>query len=282
MSIWICGSIAQCLVPGSQSEVKFHWIIIPLPGPRLEKIFEGFSHLRKRQKSYVKMQSVGIITRYKKGNCKTVATETVDIEFESHIAGPGTQDIIKVIDLFLLTRGQETRKADYHDDDGYSFYSGSGGSYGESYTTGDIIGCYLNFRIKIVFYTKIGVSLGNQHLELKVIFLKRIDRNLMIIKYFKELLAIYTAISKAFYILVLGLDCKAVMTNEDIKKKSKNALILEYQESKHLQTLTVRTGSISRVGSDSSNSGSGGVVLYQLIDLSGLSEKNGCKKGCIE
>ncbi|RIB03202.1 hypothetical protein C2G38_2225774 [Gigaspora rosea] len=49
----------------------------------------------------------------------------------------------------------------YHDDDGYSFCSGSGEQYDlpcyeytTGYTTGDIIGCYLNFRSNIVFYTK--------------------------------------------------------------------------------------------------------------------------------
>ncbi|RIB29411.1 hypothetical protein C2G38_1147444 [Gigaspora rosea] len=48
----------------------------------------------------------------------------------------------------------------YHGDDGYSFCSGSGEAYGPTYTTGDIIGCYLNFLKKIVFYTKNGVNLG--------------------------------------------------------------------------------------------------------------------------
>ncbi|RIB19639.1 hypothetical protein C2G38_1252418 [Gigaspora rosea] len=56
---------------------------------------------------------------------------------------------------------------------------GSGTSYDlkyhgniPGYTTGDIVGCYLNFRENIVFYTKNGINLGNQHLELKVIFFK--------------------------------------------------------------------------------------------------------------
>ncbi|RIB10103.1 concanavalin A-like lectin/glucanase domain-containing protein [Gigaspora rosea] len=48
----------------------------------------------------------------------------------------------------------------YHGDDGYSFYFGSGELYGPTYTTGDIIGCYLNFIKRIVFYTKNGVNLG--------------------------------------------------------------------------------------------------------------------------
>ncbi|RIB14663.1 concanavalin A-like lectin/glucanase domain-containing protein [Gigaspora rosea] len=48
----------------------------------------------------------------------------------------------------------------YHGDDGYSFCSGSGEPYGPTYTVGDIIGCYLNFLKKIIFYTKNSVNLG--------------------------------------------------------------------------------------------------------------------------
>ncbi|RIB06357.1 hypothetical protein C2G38_2046859 [Gigaspora rosea] len=55
----------------------------------------------------------------------------------------------------------------YHGDDGYSFCSGSGEQYDlprheytAVYTTGDIIGCYLNFISKIVFYTKNGLNLA--------------------------------------------------------------------------------------------------------------------------
>ncbi|RIB14033.1 concanavalin A-like lectin/glucanase domain-containing protein [Gigaspora rosea] len=72
----------------------------------------------------------------------------------------------------MLMPGQEneTWGCGYHGDDGYSFYSGSGEPYDLSsppgYTTGDIVGCYLNFRENIVFYTKNGINLGNHHLEL--------------------------------------------------------------------------------------------------------------------
>ena len=50
----------------------------------------------------------------------------------------------------------------YHGDDGYFFCSGSGKPYGPSYTVGDTIGCYLNFRNddKMIFYTKNGINLG--------------------------------------------------------------------------------------------------------------------------
>ncbi|RIB25745.1 hypothetical protein C2G38_2066684, partial [Gigaspora rosea] len=69
----------------------------------------------------------------------------------------------------MLMPGQEYKENEtwgcgYHGDDGYSFCSGSGIlydlSYPPGYTTGDIVGCYLNFRENIVFYTKNGINLG--------------------------------------------------------------------------------------------------------------------------
>ena len=40
--------------------------------------------------------------------------------------------------------------------------------YGPEFTSGDIIGCYLNFRNNIVFYTKNGVQLGNYYFNSNV------------------------------------------------------------------------------------------------------------------
>ncbi|RIB28880.1 concanavalin A-like lectin/glucanase domain-containing protein [Gigaspora rosea] len=62
----------------------------------------------------------------------------------------------------MLMPGQENGLwgCGYHGDDGNSFCSGSGEPYGPTYTVGDIIGCYLNFLKKIIFYTKNGVNLG--------------------------------------------------------------------------------------------------------------------------
>ncbi|RIB27519.1 hypothetical protein C2G38_1764958 [Gigaspora rosea] len=65
----------------------------------------------------------------------------------------------------MLMPGQESKESElwdcgYHGDDGYSFYSGSSEPYGPTYTTGDIIGCYLNCINKMVFYTKNGINLG--------------------------------------------------------------------------------------------------------------------------
>ncbi|RIB24321.1 hypothetical protein C2G38_2242070 [Gigaspora rosea] len=55
--------------------------------------------------------------------------------------------------------GQDNNSWGYHDD-GYFFSSKNGRPYGPSYTTGDTIGCYLNFKNRIVFYTKNGVNIG--------------------------------------------------------------------------------------------------------------------------
>ncbi|ORX95020.1 SPRY-domain-containing protein [Basidiobolus meristosporus CBS 931.73] len=56
----------------------------------------------------------------------------------------------------------------YHGDDGNSFCcSGNGKQYGPVYTTGDIIGCCVNFRDGSAFYTKNGVFLGIAFRELK-------------------------------------------------------------------------------------------------------------------
>ena len=41
-------------------------------------------------------------------------------------------------------------------------------NYGPEFTSGDIIGCYLNFRNNIVFYTKNGVHLGNYYFNSNV------------------------------------------------------------------------------------------------------------------
>ncbi|RIB20234.1 hypothetical protein C2G38_2141269 [Gigaspora rosea] len=57
--------------------------------------------------------------------------------------------------------GQGDDSWGYHDD-GYFFWPGKFKPYGPSYTTGDTIGCYLNFKEEggIMFYTKNGVNIG--------------------------------------------------------------------------------------------------------------------------
>ncbi|KAA6416144.1 MAG: hypothetical protein FRX48_00863 [Lasallia pustulata] len=50
----------------------------------------------------------------------------------------------------------------YHGDDGKSFAGESTGkSYGPTFTTGDVVGCGVNFMTKTAFFTKNGVFLGN-------------------------------------------------------------------------------------------------------------------------
>ncbi|RIB30700.1 concanavalin A-like lectin/glucanase domain-containing protein, partial [Gigaspora rosea] len=50
----------------------------------------------------------------------------------------------------------------YHGDDGNLFYcSGNGNPYGPLFSTGDTIGCCLNFTNNTVFYTKNGINLGS-------------------------------------------------------------------------------------------------------------------------
>ncbi|RIB14658.1 hypothetical protein C2G38_2194460 [Gigaspora rosea] len=74
-----------------------------------------------------------------------------------------TDQTKKAEDLEIMAMpGQENYSWGYHGDDGYSFCSGNGELYGDEdgYTTGDTIGCYLNFENKIVFYTKNGINQG--------------------------------------------------------------------------------------------------------------------------
>ena len=49
----------------------------------------------------------------------------------------------------------------YHSDNGKFYFHSDSEPYGPSFTTGDTIGCYLNFKNDIIFYTKNGVHLGN-------------------------------------------------------------------------------------------------------------------------
>ena len=57
--------------------------------------------------------------------------------------------------------GWEPESWAYHGDDGHS-YSGqnSGKHYGPPYSAGDIIGCGINFRTGLAFFTKNGDNLG--------------------------------------------------------------------------------------------------------------------------
>uniref|UniRef100_A0A6P4FAH3 Ran-binding proteins 9/10 homolog isoform X1 n=1 Tax=Drosophila rhopaloa TaxID=1041015 RepID=A0A6P4FAH3_DRORH len=57
--------------------------------------------------------------------------------------------------------GWDKQSYGYHGDDGNSFSSsGNGQNYGPTFTTGDVIGCCVNFVNNTCFYTKNGIDLG--------------------------------------------------------------------------------------------------------------------------
>jgi Ran-binding protein 9/10 len=55
----------------------------------------------------------------------------------------------------------------YHGDDGYSFAESTGTPYGETFGTGDIVGCKISSDGNVVF-TKNGTSLGKEQKYLLV------------------------------------------------------------------------------------------------------------------
>ena len=59
--------------------------------------------------------------------------------------------------------GWEERSWGYHGDNGEIYHSRrTGQAYADCFTTGDIIGCGVDFKRSAVFFTKNGVSLGNE------------------------------------------------------------------------------------------------------------------------
>ncbi|CAI2173203.1 19079_t:CDS:2, partial [Funneliformis geosporum] len=57
--------------------------------------------------------------------------------------------------------GWEDSSWGYHGDDGNIFFNASRGKpYGKEFMTGDTIGCCLNIRNNMIFYTRNGVNLG--------------------------------------------------------------------------------------------------------------------------
>ena len=71
--------------------------------------------------------------------------------------------------MVIILIGQENNSWGYHSDNGYFFYpsrydtSKYGMPHGPSFTTGDTIGCCINFLSNMIFYTKNGVHLGGYY-----------------------------------------------------------------------------------------------------------------------
>lgn len=93
--------------------------------------------------------------------------------FEAEILSKGHEGFIGIgfcKDSVALNRlpGWEPESWGYHGDDGYSFCcQGNGKPYGPQFSTGDIIGCAINFTNGTAFYTKNGVQLGTAFKDLK-------------------------------------------------------------------------------------------------------------------
>ncbi|RKP20301.1 SPRY-domain-containing protein, partial [Rozella allomycis CSF55] len=67
--------------------------------------------------------------------------------------------------------GWEPNSYGYHGDDGNIFYSsGTGKAYGPNFTTGDVVGCGINFINNTCFFTKNGVYLGIAFNNVKGLF----------------------------------------------------------------------------------------------------------------
>ena len=63
--------------------------------------------------------------------------------------------------------GSENNSWGYHSD-GRTYHKGKYKEYGPDFTSDDIIGCYLNFKNNMVFYTKNGIYLGNYYFNSNV------------------------------------------------------------------------------------------------------------------
>ena len=63
--------------------------------------------------------------------------------------------------------GLENNSWGYHSN-GKFYHDNKYETYGPDFTSDDIIGCYLNFKNNMVFYTKNGVYLGNYYFNSNV------------------------------------------------------------------------------------------------------------------
>ena len=70
--------------------------------------------------------------------------------------------------MSVMLIGFENSSWGYHSDGGFYHESVKDRNYGPEFTTDDTIGCYLNFKNNMVYYTKNGVHLGNYYLNTNV------------------------------------------------------------------------------------------------------------------
>ncbi|KAG0345116.1 Ran-binding protein 10 [Podila humilis] len=100
---------------------------------------------------------------------KTDKTELLEDDLMVHYTGMyiGIGVCNAGVDLNRLP-GWEPHSWGYHGDDGNSFGGcGNGRPFGPVFTTGDTVGCGVNFRDMSLFYTKNGVYLGTAFRDLK-------------------------------------------------------------------------------------------------------------------
>ncbi len=80
----------------------------------------------------------------------------------------------------------------YHGDDGHSFCSsGSGIVYGPTFTTGDYVGCCVNFLENSCFYTRNGYNLGKSFIFLFKIY------SLIVLLYVRYIIPRYTSMKSS-------------------------------------------------------------------------------------
>lgn len=97
---------------------------------------------------------------------RPVPNMTIVYYFEIYVANKGEKGFMgvgltsKKVEINRLP-GWDEISYGYHGDDGHFFESaGKGISYGPTYTTGDTIGCGINFMTRELFFTKNGEFLG--------------------------------------------------------------------------------------------------------------------------